>query len=82
MRGLLVAFWSHMARPPNASIRIPTPLRERVAAVAAGERRSFSGQVIVLLEGAVTARERAQKRAEREFVRELTRTFDAHEVDR
>lgn len=37
------------------SIRFPPPLRDRIAARAAAERRTFSNQVIVLVETSLTA---------------------------
>jgi hypothetical protein len=70
-----------MATAAPISIRFPAPLRAELAATAAAERRSFSGQVVVLLEGALEARRRTQEAAEQAFLDELARTFDAQPVE-
>ena len=41
------------------------------------ERRTFSALVVMLLETALEARERAQEQAEEAFIAELVETFDA-----
>ena len=62
-----------------SSIRFPPSLRERVIALAAHERRSFSSQCLRLIE---TALEEAPPLPDREaeIVDELRRELDAREV--
>jgi hypothetical protein len=41
--------------PAPTTVRLPDPLHEQVAHLARVERRSFNGQVTVLVEGGLTA---------------------------
>jgi site-specific recombinase XerC len=61
--------------PHPISIRFPPTLRQRVAAQAAAERRSFGGQVRLLVEGSLAAREAAQRTADAELLRQMAETF-------
>ena len=64
-----------MARSPS-SIRFPEPLRTRVEAQAAAERRTFSGQVLLLIESALDARAAVAFTAEQQYRERLRATCD------
>jgi hypothetical protein len=68
---------SDYRRPAPTSVRLPEPLRARVAARAAAERRSFSNQLRVLLEDALASTPTREER----LVRALIETLDAREVE-
>jgi hypothetical protein len=50
--------------PTPASIRIAEPLRREIRARAATERRSFSGEVLLLVETGLEVRKRVQANGE------------------
>ena len=68
-----------------ATVRLPEPLHDQVAHLARVERRSFNGQMTVLVEGGLVASghvpaTRLPER-EQEFVDALRSEFDAREVE-
>jgi hypothetical protein len=67
--------------PAPTTLRMPEELRDEVAGLARRERRSFSAQVLTLVEDGLRARGRLP-RHEQELLDEMRDELGAREVER